>query len=51
MYDSLYRTVSEDFTELVDTHIYDRTENHHAPTEKQCTTKSVFPILMRLLFH
>ena len=42
VYDSLYWTVSEDFKELVDTHVYDRNANHHAPTVKQCTTKSVF---------
>ena len=39
VYDSLYWTVSEDFKELVDTHIYDRIANHHAPTVKKCTTK------------
>ena len=42
VYDSMYRTVSEDFKKLVDTHIYDRIANHHAPTVKKCTTKFVF---------
>ena len=31
VYDSLYRTVSKDIKELVDTHIYDRIAIHQVP--------------------
>ena len=52
VYDSLYRRVSEDIKELVDTLIYDHTAIHQAHDGDAEHSQVCFcPILMILLFY